>query len=107
MTLDEQYQKVIDDQRTYLMQLQTDFNAACEAAKVKAQEKIKTLGETADKEAKENILKEQKAELDAALGTLKSSVDHSTRDTMKKLEAIVHQKEELILADLEKQLANL
>ena len=40
MTLDEQYQQAIDDQRAYLQKLQEDFNKVCETAKVKAQERI-------------------------------------------------------------------
>lgn len=106
MTLDERYQQTIDEQRAYLQKLQEDFNGACEAAKTKAQEKLKTIPET-DKEAREAVLKEQKTELEAALHTLKTEVDHSTRMTMKKLEEIIREKEKEILADLEKQMAAL
>lgn len=106
MTLDEQYQKVIDDQRTYLLKLQDDFNKACDEAKKRAQEKLKGIPDT-DKEAREQVLKDQKQELEEALHILKSEVDHSTKGTMRKLEAVVHEKEKQILADLEKQLASL
>ena len=106
MTLDEQYQKVIDDQRTYLLKLQDDFNKACDEAKKRAQEKLKGIPDT-DKEAREQVLKDQKAELEEALHTLKTEVDHSTRETMRKLEAVVHEKEKQILADLERQMASL
>lgn len=106
MTLDEQYQKVIDDQRSHLMNVQEEFNKACDRAKAKAQEKLKNVAPD-NKEAKEAVLKEQKAELEVSLHTLKMEVDHSTRDTMKKLEGIVHEKEKFILEDLEKQLAAL
>lgn len=106
MTLDEQYQKIIDDQRTYLLKLQADFNTQCEEAKKKAQEKLKNIpGE--QKEAREKVLQEQKGELEGSLHILKNSVSHSTRETMKKLEAIVQQKEANVLADLEKQMAAL
>ena len=106
MTLDEQYQKIIDDQRTHLLKIQDDFNAACDNSKAQAQ---KRLGEVApeNKEAREQILKDQKQELETALKTLKQLVDHSTRETMKKLEDIVRQKEAQLLGDLEKQLAAL
>lgn len=106
MTLDEQYQKVIDDQRTYLLKLQDDFNKACDEAKKRAQERLKGIPDT-DKEAREGVLKDQKQELEEALHILKSEVDHSTRETMRKLEAVVHEKEKQILADLEKQMASL
>ncbi len=106
MTLDEQYQSAIDDQRTHLMKLQDEFNRACDDAKKKAQDKLKEIPET-DKEAREAVLNEQKTELEAALYTLKTEVDHSTRTTMKRLEEIIREKEKAVLADLEKQLANL
>lgn len=103
MTLDEQYQQIIDDQRTYLLKLQDDFNKKCDEAKVKAQEKLKKVPED-DKEAREAVLNEQKAELEEALHVLKSEVDHSTRGIMKKLEEIVRQKEQQVLSDLERQM---
>lgn len=106
MTLDEQYQKVIDDQRAYLLKLQDDFNKACDEAKKRAQEKLKGIPDT-DKEAREQVLKDQKQELEEALHILKSEVDHSTRKTMRELESVVHEKEKQILADLEKQMASL
>lgn len=106
MTLDEQYQKTIDDQRAYLLKLQEDFNKACDAAKAKAEAKLKEIPET-DKESKEEVLKQQKSELEEALHILKTEVDHSTRDTMKKLEIIVREKEKAVLSELEQQLANL
>ncbi|MEK9133057.1 MAG: hypothetical protein AAB606_05125 [Patescibacteria group bacterium] len=106
MTLDEQYQQTIEDQRNYLLAVQSDFNKKCDAAKAKAEEKSKQIPET-DKPAKEQVLKEQKVELETALKTLKEEIDHSTRQTMKKLEEIVRQKEQQVLGDLENQLANL
>ncbi|KKU80070.1 MAG: hypothetical protein UY05_C0015G0013 [Candidatus Peregrinibacteria bacterium GW2011_GWA2_47_7] len=106
MTLDEQYQKTIDDQRTHLMELQEAFNKKCDEAKVTAQEKLKGVGEL-DSTGKEAILKDQQATLDAALAELKGEIDHSTRATMRALEAIMRQKEQQILADLEKQLTTL
>lgn len=106
MTLDEEYQKTIDDQRTYLLKLQEDFNKACEVSKVKAKEALKKVPKD-DKEAREAVLQAQKAELDEALMVLKQEVDKSTRETMKKLEGIMRQKEELVLKDLENQLASL
>lgn len=106
MTLDEQYQKTIDDQRTYLLKLQDDFNKACEGAKTKAQEKLKEVPEE-NKEAREAILNEEKTELEQALHILKVEVDRSTKETMRNLEAIIRKKEAVILADLEKQLAAL
>ena len=106
MTLDEQYQKVIDDQRLNLLKLQQGFNEKCEEAKQKAQEK---LADTAveDKNSREEILNAQKQELEEALHYLKTEVAHSTRETMKKLEIVISEKEKNILADLEKQLASL
>ncbi|MFA6521638.1 MAG: hypothetical protein WCT53_04615 [Candidatus Gracilibacteria bacterium] len=106
MTLDEQYQQTIDDQRTHLMQMQEDFNKVCDAAKVKAQEKLKQIPED-KKEERETVLKEQKATLEEALHKLKTDVDQSTKATMKKLEVIVSEKEKQILSDLETQMANL
>lgn len=106
MTLDEQYQQIIDDQRTYLLKLQDDFNKKCDEAKVRAQEKLKKVPED-NKEGREAVLKEQKEELEEALHILKSEVDHSTRGTMKKLEEIVRQKEQQVLSDLEAQIAKL
>lgn len=106
MTLDEEYQKTIDDQRAYLLKLQDDFNKACEAAKTKAQEKLKGVPEE-NKEAREAILNEEKTELEQALHILKVEVDRSTKETMRNLEAIIRKKETAILADLEKQLAAL
>ena len=106
MTLDEQYQKIIDDQRTYLLKLQDDFNKKCDEAKARAQEKLKGIPEE-NKEAREDVLQAQKEELEEALHILKSEVNHSTRTTMKQLEEIVRQKEEKVLADLEAQIAKL
>lgn len=106
MTLDEQYQKVIDDQRAYLLSLQEDFNKECEEAKSRSQEKLHDIPES-DKEAREAVLQNQKKELDAALKKLKLAVDESTRGTMRKLEDIIRQKEVKILEDLEQQIANL
>lgn len=106
MTLDEQYQKIIDDQRTYLLKLQDDFNKACDASKDKALTALKGIPES-DKESREEVLKTQKVELTAALHTLKTEVEHSTKETMKKLEGIVTEKEKKILADLEQQMASL
>lgn len=106
MTLDEQYQKTIDDQRAYLLKLQEDFNKTCETEKKKAEEKLKMIPEE-NKEAREAVLKEEKAVLEKALHALKFEVDHSTKETMKKLEAIVREKEKQILTDLENQIASL
>jgi len=106
MTLDEQYQKVIGDQRAYLLQLQKDFNVVCENAKVKAREKLQRIPKE-DSESRTTALKEQKEPLDKALGTLKQAVSDSTRKTMKELESIVRQKEEKILQELEDELATL
>lgn len=106
MNLDEQYQKVIDDQRTHLLKLQDDFNKKCDEAKVTAQERLKNIP-TEDKEAREAVLQDQKKELEEALHILKSEVDHSTRGTMKKLEEIVRQKEVAVLSNLEKEIAEL
>lgn len=106
MTLDEQYQKTIDDQRTHLLKLQDDFNKACDSAKVRAQEKLKNIPQE-NKEARETVLREQKTELEEALHYLKTEVDHSTRQTMKRLEEIVTQKEKQILSKLEEEIASL
>ena len=103
MTLDEQYQKTIDDQRTFLLKLQDDFNKACDNAKNVAQEKIKSLPKD-DKAGREAALQEQKTALDEALHILKTEVDHSTRETMRKLEEVVRKKEELLLGNLEKEM---
>ncbi len=88
------------------MALQEGFNKKCDEAKTGAQEKIKGVGEL-DSAGKEAILKEQQALLDAALADLKAEIDHSTRATMRGLEGIMRQKEQQILADLEKQLSAL
>lgn len=106
MTLDEQYQKTIDDQRAHLLKLQDDFNKACEAIKKKAEAKLKGIPDE-DKEKKEEVLKEEKGELEKELHILKVEVERSTKGTMRKLEAIVREKEKQILADLEKQIAAL
>lgn len=106
MTLDEQYQKAIDDQRAYLMQVQTDFNKICDEAKKTAQEKLKQIPD-GNKEAREAVLVEQKEALDKGLHDLKVAIEVSTRSTMKALEAIVKEKEKSVLADLEKQIASL
>lgn len=106
MTLDQEYQQTIDDQRAYLLKLQDDFNKKCEDAKTRAQAKLKQIPE-GDKEGREKVLKDQKAELEAALTMLKNEVDHSTKATMRKLEEIVRKKEVQILAGLEDQLSKL
>lgn len=106
MTLDEQYQKIIDDQRAYLLKLQDEFNKACEAAKKKAKNRLAKIPKE-NKEAREGVLQDEKEELEEALHILKVEVDHSTKETMHGLEAIVHEKEKQILADLEKELASL
>lgn len=106
MTLDEEYQKTIDDQRTHLLKLQEDFNKECDKAKERATSKLKKVPED-DRDAREAILKEQKAELQVALHQLKMDVDHSTRQTMKELERIVREKEKLILTELEEEMKSL
>lgn len=106
MTLDEQYQQAIDDQRAHLLSLQSEFNKSCDAAKEKAEARLKEIPED-NKSAKEEVLKEQKRELEEALRILKTEVEHSTRTTMKQLEKIVTEKEKTLLSDLEKQLSNL
>lgn len=106
MTLDEQYQQTIDDQRAFLLKLQDDFNKACEAAKLTAQKRLAEISPEA-KEEREAVMQDQKGELEEALHILKTEVDHSTRGTMKKLENVVHEKEKMMLADLEKQMAAL
>lgn len=106
MTLDEQYQKTIDDQRGHLLAVQDNFNKKCDLAKEKAEQKLKEITGD-DKEAKEEVLRAQKQELEAALHELKTEVDHSTRETMKRLEDIVHEKEKQLLTDLESQMATL
>lgn len=106
MTLDEQYQKTIDDQRAYLAKLQEDFNKTAAAAKEAAEKKLKE-NPNLDDAGKEAILKEQKEVLDTALSALKAEVAHSTRQTMKILEGILTQKEQAVIADLEQQLQKL
>ncbi len=106
MTLDELYQKTIDDQRAYLLKLQDDFNSKCTEAKKRAHEKIAQIP-ASDRPQREAVLKAQKAELEVALQELKTEVDHSTRDTMKKLENIIRQKEQGLLEELEKEIATL
>lgn len=106
MTLDEQYQKTIDEQRAYLLKLQDEFNKACDVAKEKAQKRLKEIPAD-NKEARAAVLNEQKSELNEALSKLRQAVDESTRATMKKLEEIVRQKETKILEELEQQLAAL
>lgn len=104
--LDDQYQKIIDDQRAHLLEMQEEFNELCESEKKKAQGRLAKLDKS-DREGREQVLQEQKATLDEALAKLKSDVAESTRQTMKALEDIIRQKERMILADLEKQLAAL
>lgn len=106
MTLDEQYQQAIDDQRAYLLKLQDDFNKICETAKETTADKLKALQKD-DKEGREAVMTAQKAELSEALHNLKVLVDVSTKRTMRKLEEIMRQKEQQVLADLEKQMAAL
>lgn len=106
MTLDEQYQQTIDDQRAHLLELQEKFNKVCDEAKEIAQEKLKAVAPD-DKASRELILKEQKATLEAGLHDLKTAINESTRSTMRKLEEIMRQKEQLLLQDLEKELAAL
>lgn len=106
LTLDEQYQKTIDDQRSHLLKLQDNFNKACDTAKTKAEERLKQIP-AENKEARAEVLNDQKKELGEALSILKSEIDQSTRATMRKLEEIVREKEKNILSDLEKQLAAL
>lgn len=103
LSLDEQYQKIIDDQRAHLLKLQEDFNKKCDAAKEKTTSRLKEIP-AENKEARAAVLKEQKAELTEALRVLKTAINESTRDTMKHLEEIVREKEKNILAGLEKEL---
>lgn len=104
--LNKLYQKTIDDQRTHLLDLQNKFNARCDEIKKKAEEKMKPL-KPDDKEGKTAVLQEQKGELETTLSWLKQEVNHSTRQTMRKLEDIQRQREKFLLEDLEKQLAAL
>lgn len=105
-TFDEQYQQVINTQREHLTKVQADFNTACEAAKTKAKEKLKNVP-LEDKAGREAVLQAEKKELDEALHVLKLEVDHSTKETMRKLEEIIHEKEKLFLEKLEDELSKL
>lgn len=104
MTLDEQYQKIIDEQRSHLLKMQKDFNDLCELEKKRAQDRLSKIAKE-DRESRQQILQQQKTVLDEALAKLKSDVAESTRHTMRALEDIIRQKEVIILEDLEKQLA--
>ncbi len=106
MTLDEQYQGIIDDQRSHLLGMQKEFNDLCESEKKKAQDKLAQLPKE-DREGRQAVLEDQKKVLDDALASLKSDVAESTRHTMHSLEGIIRQKETLVLKDLERQLAAL
>ena len=104
--LDALYQATIDEQRAHLVQLQDDFNKISAEAKEKAQGKLKAVPKE-DKKAQEDVLLEQKATLEVALKDLKSKVDNSTRQIMKKLEVINTEREKRVLSDLERQIESL
>lgn len=105
-SLEELYQQTIDNQRNYLLKLQEEFNKKCDELKKRAEEKMAICPED-DKEAKQTVLMEQKKGLEEALRWLKTEVNQSTRQTMKKLEEIQKQREQKVLEDLEKQIASL
>lgn len=106
LSLDDLYQKTIDDQRAYLLKLQDEFNKKCDDIRKIAQDKLAKVPNS-DREGKEKALLEQKAALEEALRWLKEEVNTSTRRTMVKLEEIQRKREEKILGELETQIAAL
>lgn len=106
LSLDELYQKTIDDQRNYLLGLQNEFNKKCDEIRDRAQAELAKIPNE-DREGKQAVLVKQKEELEEALRWLKGEVNSSTMHTMKKLEEIQRKREERVLSDLEKQIAAL
>lgn len=106
LSLDELYQKTIDEQRNHLFGLQDQFNKKCDDIRKIAQDKLTKVPDE-NREGKEAVLMEQKAALEEGLRWLKEEVNTSTRQTMKKLEEIQTQREQKILAELEQQMAAL
>lgn len=98
--LDDLYNKTVNDQRDYLVKLQTAFNSHCEGITAEAQKKLSTIPET-DTQTRKQVFEEQKKQLDEALGSLKKEIDASSMAVRKKLEEIHRQREEAKLTEIE------
>ncbi len=106
ISLEQQYEKVISEQRDYLSRLQTAFNAHCDEIAKKAEAKLNNVPEN-DKETRKKIYVEQKRELDEGLKRLKSEIEKSSTETRKKLESINSKREAREIKELEDMIQHL
>lgn len=106
LSLEQQYEKVISEQRDYLSRLQTAFNAHCDEIAQKTAEKLKDIPEN-DKETRKKIYQEQKRELDEGLKKLKTEIEKSSSETRKKLEDINSKREAREIKELEDMIQHL
>lgn len=103
--LDDKYDDIVVHHRGYLEKLQSAFDKHCEEIGADTKEKLTATSEE-DKEARKQILIEEKTALDEALNQLKEVVSKSGADVRQKLEEIENQKEASVM-DLDTELANL
>ncbi len=104
--LDDTYTQTVNEQRNYLLSLQTAFNQHCEEITAQAQEKLNKTPET-DIEGRKKIADEQKKLLEDAIVQLKKEINGSSSKNRVRLEEIFSQIENAKLADLEKAIKTL
>lgn len=98
--LDDQYNKTVNDQRDYLLQLQQAFNQHCDGITAETQKKLTVIPES-NLEERKRIFDDQKKQLDDTLAQLKKEIDASHAKVRKKLEDIHRQREEERITQLE------
>jgi argininosuccinate lyase len=103
-TLDEQYNQAAEDQKNYLLQIQTAFNQHCSEITELAKVKLSQIPES-DMENRNKVTEEQKQKLSEALQQLKTEINTRSTNTRIKLEQIHSQREAIKLQELEKTIS--
>lgn len=98
-------QAVIQAHQNYLKRLQEAFDKKCNDISETAKEKLANVPET-DPVARQEIMKEEQAELDKVLSELKQAVNQKSSEARQKLETIENQRNEKAL-NLDQELAQL
>lgn len=100
----QRYEAIMAKYHDYFEHVRTAFKAHCEEIKQKTLKKLKKVPES-DKEARQEILQEQKAELDQTLSELKQLLNYQSSKMRQALEQI-RQEQEAQSFSLEAELAN-
>ncbi len=86
-TLNELYNATLKDHQEYLEKLHKAFDEKCETIRVAAQAKLKAIPES-DPQSRDQVVQEEKAQLNQVLAELKQVIQKSGQDARRKLEEI-------------------